>query len=185
MLDSRKLDEFVVLILLIELRAPGDHALHPYAHGFRSEGFNWDQPRRAWHDLRRRQYALQHETLCGSHADAEPLRCLHQADYLAISFRRIVVRDAETFAHLAHTDRRPGLTVAGLATHPVERDGELTIRPVSGKFADNVDGSRRYVAFRLPTILHPLATANSMLIRRDKPLQMTVLPGGLSLALAR
>ena len=39
--------------------------------------------------------------------------------------------------------------------------------------------------FRLPTIFHPLATANSILIRRDRPLQMTVLPGGPSLALAR
>jgi hypothetical protein len=39
--------------------------------------------------------------------------------------------------------------------------------------------------FRLPTIFHPLAIANSILIRRDKPLQMTVLPGGPSLALAR
>ena len=39
--------------------------------------------------------------------------------------------------------------------------------------------------FRLPTILHPLATANSILVRRDNPLQMTLLPGGPSLALAR
>ena len=41
------------------------------------------------------------------------------------------------------------------------------------------------INFRLPTIFHPLATANSILIRRDRPLQMTVLPGGPSLALAR
>ena len=40
-------------------------------------------------------------------------------------------------------------------------------------------------SFRLPTILHPLATANSILVRRDNPLQMTLLPGGPSLALAR
>jgi hypothetical protein len=42
-----------------------------------------------------------------------------------------------------------------------------------------------FARFRLPTIFHPLATAHSMLIRRDKPLQMTLLPGGPSLALAR
>jgi hypothetical protein len=42
-----------------------------------------------------------------------------------------------------------------------------------------------YRDFRLPTILHPLATANSILVRRDNPLQMTLLPGGPSLALAR
>ena len=39
--------------------------------------------------------------------------------------------------------------------------------------------------FRLPTFRHPLARAHSILIRRDKPLQMTLLPGGPSLALAR
>jgi hypothetical protein len=44
---------------------------------------------------------------------------------------------------------------------------------------------RGFAVFRLPTILHSLATANSMLVRRDNPLQMTLLPGGPSLALAR
>jgi Homeodomain-like domain len=42
-----------------------------------------------------------------------------------------------------------------------------------------------YDNFQLPTIFHPLSTANSILIRRDKPLQITVSPGGPPLALAR
>jgi drug/metabolite transporter (DMT)-like permease len=40
-------------------------------------------------------------------------------------------------------------------------------------------------AFDCPQFCHPLATAHSILIRRDKPLQMTLLPGAPSLALAR
>ena len=40
-------------------------------------------------------------------------------------------------------------------------------------------------AFDYPQFRHPLATAHSILIRRDNPLQMTLLPGGPSLALAR
>jgi len=60
--------------------------------------------------------------------------------------------------------------------------GALTDVGINDQFMKDVAAS---LHFRLPTIFHPLARANSILIRRDRPLQMTVLPGGPSLALAR
>jgi len=66
---------------------------------------------------------------------------------------------------------------------------QLAIQASTSSLADTARVMDRFYDrafnFRLPTIFHPLATANSILIRRDRPLQMTVLPGGPSLALAR
>ena len=59
---------------------------------------------------------------------------------------RIIFGDAETLAHFPDTNSRPGLAIAGLAAHSVERHGKLSIRPMSGEFAQGINGRRRHVA---------------------------------------
>ena len=51
-------------------------------------------------------------------------------------------------------NRRPGLAIAGLAPHAVERHGDLSIGPAASEFADRLDGARRR-ARRAATGLHP------------------------------
>ena len=73
--------------------------------------------------------------------------------------------------------RRSGAIEATVAGARVEK--------LAKKIANTISASTRLQTFDYPQFCHPLATAHSILIRRDKPLQMTLLPGGPSLALAR
>ena len=70
-----------------------------------------------------------------------------QADHPATGIVRVVFGQAQAFAHFAHPDRRPSLAIAGLAAHPVQRNGEFAIRPMTGEFAERVNRRRRDVAW--------------------------------------
>ena len=78
-------------------------------------------------------------------ADAEPLSGFHQADCRLFGSSATVFGQAEAFARLLDADRRPGLAVASLAAHPVERHGDFSIRPVAGEPTQDVDGGRHSI----------------------------------------
>lgn len=140
------------MIVFVYFRPPIDHALHPYADRFGGEPLDRNQPLRARQGLARRQYTSDREALGRSHTDAEAFGGLRKTYHLAASIGGAVFGQAKTFAHFAHPDRRPGLTVAGFATHPVERHSEFAVRPMTGKFAERIDGGGRHVA-RIPARL--------------------------------
>src|SRR6476659_8075387 len=50
-LDAGKADNFIILIVFKDFRAPVDHFLHPYPNRFGVEGFDWYKPWRSLHDL--------------------------------------------------------------------------------------------------------------------------------------
>jgi hypothetical protein len=74
-------------------------------------------------------------------ADPKRLGRLGEADYAIVAVSSS--RDTQMLEHLAHADRCPGLAIAGLATHAVERHCDTSVTPTAGKLADRLDGAWR------------------------------------------
>jgi len=70
-------------------------------------------------------------------AEAASIQCQ------ALTQKMLAAELRQEAARLAHANRRPGLAVASLATHAVERHGDVAVTPAAGEFADRLNGARR------------------------------------------
>lgn len=72
-------------------------------------------------------------------ADLQATRSFIDTERLAARCLSIELSDAKAFPELAHSHRRPGFTIGGLAAHSVHRHSELPVRPSTAKFPHNLD----------------------------------------------